>query len=197
LHGPADEERATDDRMFRARIQALFERHGLAIWEERVEIWLYQMSESQWSINNFRDAVREGRLQKGVWDERRTRKYRFGRPGPALGDLVFFYFAPTGAAEPGLCGLGEIAVFDDEKQFRFRALPPTQTLMQRPRWGSRMQELITIIRGGAPQGTWWRVRRLETALELYREALSQERVIRARQSTLRRKAADKAARRRY
>jgi hypothetical protein len=38
LHGPADEERATDDRMFRARIQALFERHGLAIWEERVEI---------------------------------------------------------------------------------------------------------------------------------------------------------------
>ncbi len=83
-----------------------------------------------------------------------------------------FWFASTGADSPGLCGVGVITEFGEDRQLRFRALPPTKTLQENPRRTARLQQLVDAIRT-VTEGTMWRIKEAEhirgLLLELFDE----------------------------
>ncbi|HEV8672439.1 MAG TPA: helix-turn-helix transcriptional regulator [Methylomirabilota bacterium] len=137
----------------------------------RTEMWLYQMRErDDWTYDDYCREVREGRLLYRSWDESTSMIYRLGGRLPLPGDLIVLFFVPTGGRRPGLCGIGVITEFTRERQLRFRALPPTETVQQSPRWSSKAQRLLEAIRAGTvAEGTMWRVTRREHIKGLWAE----------------------------
>lgn len=125
-----------------------------------------------WTCDDFRREVREGRPLPRPWNESDRKIYRLGGRPPQPGDLIVFWFASTGADSPGLCGVGVITEFGEDRQLRFRALPPTKTLQENPRRTARLQQLVDAIRT-VTEGTMWRIKEAEhirgLLLELFDE----------------------------
>lgn len=135
----------------------------------RTEIWLYQMRQGpNWGPQDFAREVREGRLLSGHWDESDRRVHTFGGKPPQPGDLMVLFWVLEGADAPGLCGFGVITEFGENRQLRFRALPPTRTLQDNPRWTPRIRDLVDDIRRVA-QDTMWRVREVRHVKGLFAE----------------------------
>jgi transcriptional regulator with XRE-family HTH domain len=120
----------------------------------RTEVWLYQMRERpDWTWRDFCRDVREGRLIPAPWDESQSVIYRLGGRLPHAGDLLVLLFDSV-----GLCALAVVTEFGTARRLRFRALPPTETLQETPRWSPDARRVVEAIRRGAvPRATMWRM----------------------------------------
>jgi hypothetical protein len=117
-------------------------------------MWLYQLSEKDWSANNYRLDVWEGER----WEWRIGRMIGSESP-PAPGDTVVFFYAPSGSSEPGFYGWAVILLWtiEDSPRFYFRPVAPSDQLKMYP-WGD--EEAIAIadkVRGTVKRGTLWPV----------------------------------------
>jgi len=110
--------------------------------------WLYQLSERRWPRKKFLRDVREG--QNLEWYHRKI----VGECTPSRGDALFFFYAPTGAKIPGICGSAVIDGLDaQEETISFRVVRPTNRLREDPWWDKSVKKLVNKIRGGCPRGT--------------------------------------------
>jgi hypothetical protein len=113
--------------------------------------WLYQMSESSWSSDNYRRDVKEGRCVR--WP---TRKMMFAGAAPAPGDLLICFYAPTACKAPGFCGLGLITKYLPlSKRFDWVPVPPTNVLRHAPWWDERARDIADLIRAQSPRATMY------------------------------------------
>jgi hypothetical protein len=111
-----------------------------------------------WTWPDFCRDVREGRLLPRPWDESQSVIYRLGGRLPQAGDLLVVLFVPTGSDDAGLCAVAVVTEFGEARQLRFRALPPTDTLQETPRWSPRAQRTVEAIRSKTGRrGTMWRL----------------------------------------
>jgi len=115
--------------------------------------WLYQMSESSWSIESYRREVKEGNEVR--WP---TRKRMFAHEAPAAGDIVICLFAPTACDTPGICGFGVITKYlPKTRKFDWLPLPPTNVLKRHPWWDDRAQEIADLVRAQSLRGTMYQL----------------------------------------
>ena len=113
--------------------------------------WFYQMSETAWPAENYRQEVSEGQVVR--WP---TRKLMFAYEPPAAGDIIVCFYAPTGSTRPGVCGIGIITKYlPNSRKFDWLALPPTDLLKERPWWDERAKEIAELIRAQSPRGTMY------------------------------------------
>ena len=116
--------------------------------------WLYQLSEKRWSRNKFLHYVREGRSLE--WNHNKI----VGEGSPSSGDALIFFYAPTGARVPGICGNAVIDCLDTEEEtISFRVVRPTNRLRENPWWDRAAKKLVDKIRGGCPRGTLFYVQK--------------------------------------
>lgn len=118
--------------------------------------WLYQMRNNRdWTPADYRAEVSEGKPV--TWSHDSLRIYPRGRH-LAKGDVLFFYFVPTGCSEPGLYGWGKVVKWDPkQKELTFHALPPSDARKKQPSWNYRIKQLIDAIRLTQNVGTMWRI----------------------------------------
>jgi len=112
--------------------------------------WLYQMSQTSWTPNNYRSDVWENERWRWPIGQKR------GSDFPNAGDVVVFFYAPTGGEEGGFAGWA--VVLDSKTESRevyFRAVPPTDQLKLDPWWDDQSRALADQIRGRVKQGTLW------------------------------------------
>ncbi len=139
-----------------------------------MEAWLYQMAEGEdWSLDDYRKEVREGKELAQPWDETGRHVHPRGGRMPEPGDLMFLIFVPSRSDDPGLCGVGEITQYGEPRRLRFRALAPTDVLKTTPRWNKTVKELVDSIRSQR-QGTMWRLENVQQMAGLFREAFLAE-----------------------
>jgi hypothetical protein len=117
-------------------------------------MWLYQLSESTWSLNNYRLDIWEG--ERWEWEVGRV-SGTDSTPRP--GDTVAFFYAPAGCKEPGFYGWAVILLWisDDKQRFYFRPVPPSDQLKMRPWWDETAKQLVDQVRGKVARGTLWPV----------------------------------------
>jgi hypothetical protein len=127
-------------------------------------MWLYQLDNADWSVNEYRLDVWEG--ERWEWRVGRAAGLKISPPKP--GDKVVFFYAPTNCEEPGFYGWAIITLWidDQEKKDRrcyFRPVVPSDHLKMRPWWDEEAKSIADVIRGPAKQGTLWPVS--DTTLE--------------------------------
>jgi hypothetical protein len=114
-------------------------------------MWLYQMSQRDWSPNNYRLDVWEG--ERWEWPVGRM----VGADDPP-GDVVVFFYAPAGGAEPGFYGWAVVQQWIEEpRRFYFRPVAPSDQLKMHPWWDADAKRIADQVRGGVKQGTLWPV----------------------------------------
>jgi hypothetical protein len=115
--------------------------------------WLYQMSETDWSINSFRKEVKEGRAIN--WE---TRKIMFSNDKPAAGDIIIFFYVKSKTETPGICGIGIITKYlPKRRRIHFVPIPPTNILKKQPWFDKQVEEYLDLIRHNAVRGTMYRL----------------------------------------
>ena len=115
--------------------------------------WMYQMSEAQYPMENYRREVRQGKEVR--WP---TRRRIFARDAPAPGDIIVLFYAVAGNPRPGVCGLGIVTKYlPKTRRFVWLPLPPTNKLKQRPWWNERVKDIIKLVKAQTPQGTMYQL----------------------------------------
>jgi hypothetical protein len=117
--------------------------------------WFYQLSQRSWDPARYRFEVWEGQ----AWRWPVGRKVG-GEERPASGDIVTFFYAKSGGAEPGFYGWGVILEYIPEHDeshdlMYFRPVPPSDFLKLAPWWDDEASKLADDIRGQMKQGTLW------------------------------------------
>ncbi len=113
-----------------------------------MSMWLYQITHDVWPPSRFRIEIWEG--ERWRWPVGAM----VGTEMPAPGDRVVFYYAKTGAAEPGFYGWG-VVIESYDKEMYFRPVRPTDELKMYPWWDDEAAELADLIRGKMKQRTLW------------------------------------------
>lgn len=126
--------------------------------------WLYQLSADAWSVEEYRQTVKEGK----------TLSWHVGRIGGqgenevTAGDTIIFFFCKSHTDEPGIYGWGEIKGFIDngakDRRVKFVVKPPSDALKMRPCWNNKVERLIDAIRGNVKMGTLWKMTDKEFAV---------------------------------
>jgi hypothetical protein len=121
---------------------------------EIMAMWLYQLSEDEWSRNKYRLDIWEG--ERWEWGVGRV-SASGSKPEP--GDTVAFFYAPTGCDEPGFYGWAVILLWvsDEKSSFYFRPVAPSDRLKMHPWWDAKARKLADQIRGNVKRGTLWPV----------------------------------------
>ena len=112
--------------------------------------WLYQMTNDEWSQEQYRTEVWEG--NNTTW--------QFGTISPAgsspqLGDTMVLFYARSGG-DPGIYGWAVILRYQD-KEVYFRPAPPSDYLKMNPLWNDTVSDTIDKIRGRRKRGTMWEI----------------------------------------
>lgn len=115
-----------------------------------MSMWLYQISNDIWPPSRFRVEVWAG--ERWRWPINTV----MGNEMPAAGDRLVFYYAKTGAGEPGFYGWA-VVLEAYERELYFRPVPPTDQLKMYPWWNEEAAELADLIRGKMKQRTLWPV----------------------------------------
>jgi hypothetical protein len=116
--------------------------------------WLFQLSEEEYPLRNYR---------LHVWENERWRFFartmEGGQSPPEPGDLVVFFYAPTGADEPGFCGWGVVLQWieraPNDRELCFRPGAPNDFLKMHPWNDEGAIKLANEIRGRMTQRTLW------------------------------------------
>jgi hypothetical protein len=122
-------------------------------------MWLYQLSADLWGPERYRLKIWEG--ERWNWPVG-------GRSGgghvPQPGDTVIFFYAPSGAEEPGFYGLAVVLEWYDvsSSPLYFRPTSPSDFLKMCPWWDdeatedckrySRKDEAANPVAGAAKVG---------------------------------------------
>lgn len=94
--------------------------------------------------------------ERWYWEVRQAVGAR--EEGPVPGDVLVFFYTPTGGADPGFYGWAvELEWLREERLIYFRPVSPSDRLKMRPWWDEKAAELADRIRGRVKQGTLWRV----------------------------------------
>lgn len=117
-------------------------------------MWLYQLSENSWSLNNYRLDIWEG--ERWEWEVGRITG---ADTEPKPGDTVAFFYAKAGCKEPGFYGWAVILLWttEEKQRFYFRPVPPSDQLKMRPWWNDQAKEIADQVRGKVARGTLWPV----------------------------------------
>jgi len=118
-------------------------------------MWLYQLSQRDWSLNNYRLDIWEG--ERWEWEIGRMAG---SETDPLPGDAVAFFYAPAGCPEPGFYGWAVILLWvgeGDKRRFYFRPVAPSDRLKMCPWWDEDAKKIAKQVRGEVPRGTLWRV----------------------------------------
>jgi hypothetical protein len=107
------------------------------------------MAPKQWPPNSFRKEIWEN--QRSDWPHRRIK----GNKTPEPGDVVVFFYAPTGGTDPGVYGWA--VVERCTKKLYFIPTAPTNHLKMDPWWDDNVKHIVKEIRGPARVGTLFQV----------------------------------------
>lgn len=132
-------------------------------------LWLFQLTEKEYPLRNYR-------LQ--VWEHERWRFFARTMEGsqhpPEPGDVVVFFYAPTGADEAGFCGWGVVLQWiehaPENRELCFRPAAPNDFLKLHPWNDEDAIELANEIRGPMAQRTLWPIK--EAQARKLREGIS-------------------------
>ncbi len=130
--------------------------------------WLYQINQEWWGPQRYRLAIWEG--ERWAWPVRR--KVGATKP-PEPGDVVVFFYAPSGGSDPGFYGWAVITAWfpgENQAEMYFRPVAPSDLLKMHPWWDEDARTLADRIRGKVKQGTLWRVE--DQNLEALRDGIS-------------------------
>ena len=107
--------------------------------------WLYQMSSSWWSPEEYRLTVWEGQVVR--WP---TARVRWGKQQNIhAGDLLLLFFCPTGTEDWGIYGCGIINRYNEvREEISFQVLPPSDYLKMSPCADDQLYEMVRKIRKG-------------------------------------------------
>src|SRR5687768_6437765 len=117
-------------------------------------MWFYQLSTELWGPERYRLEIWEG--ERWNWPVG-------GRSGggdlPEPGDTVVFFYAPSGALEPGFYGWAVVLEWYSvsSNPLYFRPTSPSDFLKMCPWWNEEAQEIADAIRGKMKQRTLWLV----------------------------------------
>lgn len=115
-------------------------------------MWLYQMNQKSWPPNSYRLDIWEG--ERWNWPVGRLS----GRREPTPGDVLVFFYAPSGGVEPGFYGWALILEWVDDEGGRrvyFRTVSPSDHLKMHPWWDEEAERIAKVVRGSVKQGTMW------------------------------------------
>jgi hypothetical protein len=118
--------------------------------------WLYQINQQQWPPEKYRTDIWEG--EEETWPVGRLARGDSEEPQP--GDVVVFFYAPTGGWDWGFYGWAVIVGWhsrDEDKEIRFRPTSPSDRLKMDPWCDREAKALADEIRGRVKQGTMWKV----------------------------------------
>jgi hypothetical protein len=112
--------------------------------------WLYQMDQTFWTPERYRLDIWEN--ARWSWEVRKSAS----KTPPDPGDVVVFFYAPTGGKAPGFYGWAVIAEWESKyRQLYFTPVAPSNELKMRPWWDDRAKAIADKIRGRVKQGTFW------------------------------------------
>lgn len=117
-------------------------------------MWLYQMNQQRWPPNSYRLEIWEG--ERWNWPVGRL----VGADEPQIGDVLVFFYAPSGGVEPGFYGWALILEWEEggkERRVHFRTVAPSDHLKMHPWWDKEAERLAREVRGSVKQGTMWQV----------------------------------------
>ena len=122
------------------------------------DMWLYQMSETQWPAGQFRATVWEGSTVS--WPTGNVRSS--DRPEP--GDRLLCWYARTGASLPGVVGWGVVLGYSPERtEILWRPAPPTDALKMHPLFDDEIVDRVEGVRGRFRQATMWQMSRADAS----------------------------------
>jgi hypothetical protein len=115
---------------------------------------MYQISQKLWPPRRFRLEIWEGER----WQWPVGRKSSAGK-SPQAGDIVVFFYPPTGGGDPGFYGWAVVQEWNVESSapLYFRPVSPSDHLKMHPWWDQSARKLAERIRGKFKQGTLWLV----------------------------------------
>jgi len=117
--------------------------------------WLYQINQEWWGPQEYRLEIWEG--ERWAWPVRR--KIGAAEP-PEAGDVVVFFYAPSGGPDPGFYGWAVITEWfpgEGQDEMDFRPVAPSDHLKMHPWRDDDARAVADRIRGKEKQGTLWRV----------------------------------------
>lgn len=120
-----------------------------------MSVWLYQMSQQEWSPERFRFDVWENERWKWMLRHDDGDNMRIlGSERPQPGDTVIYFFAEKDCPEPGFYGWGVVLTewSENARELYFRPAAPTDQLKMRPWWNDEAKKLSNEIRNPS-QGT--------------------------------------------
>jgi hypothetical protein len=122
--------------------------------------WLYQINQQQWPPEKYRTDIWEG--EEETWPVGRLVRGDSEEPQP--GDVVVFFYAPTGGWDWGFYGWAVIVGWhsrDEDKEIRFRPTSPSDRLKMDPcvtakpkRWQTRFGDGSSRAPCGRCRTTW-------------------------------------------
>lgn len=102
--------------------------------------------------DTFREEISEDRGASWNYGDKRMAKT------PDAGDVIFFFYCPTGQKEPGIYGWADVEGCDVARgKLAFKPKSPTDRLKMRPWWDENVKRIVDAIRRGYPRGTLWPV----------------------------------------
>ena len=125
--------------------------------------WLYQMSDKEWSHEEYRTQVWEGNMT--TWE---TRKVQPVGKRPKPGETMLLFYAAN-SREPGVYGWAIVLGCSDDEVF-FRPCMPSDCLKMNPLWDSDISDIVNKIRTPTPRGTLWAINENEKRRILQRIA---------------------------
>lgn len=119
-----------------------------------MNIWFYQINQQSWPPNRYRLEIWEN--QTWSWPIGRMHG---GGVEIETGDVVVFFYAPSGGDDPGFYGWAIVQEFVDfgRPEILFRPVSPSDFLKMCPWWDEEAKALADDIRGKFKQITLWRV----------------------------------------
>lgn len=116
--------------------------------------WLYQISPKAWSPERYRFEIWEG--ERWAWP---VGAKSTGGNVPQTGDIVVFFYSPTGGNDPGFYGWAVVLEWYDESStpLHFRPVAPSDHLKMHPWWDDNASKLADQMRGKVKQRTLWLV----------------------------------------
>ena len=118
-------------------------------------MWLYQLTQAEWSVSNYRVDIWEG--ERWRWD---VKKVVGTDKKPVAGDMICFYYAKAECPAPGFYAWAVILQWVEDGDVRrvyFRPVAPSDQLKMRPWWDDEARRIADAIRGPVPRGTLWAV----------------------------------------
>jgi hypothetical protein len=114
--------------------------------------WLYQISPEQWSPERYRFEIWEG--ERWAWP---VGSKSSGGELPEPGDVIVFFYSPTGGMDPGFYGWAVVLEWfpGSSTPLAFRPVAPSDHLKMHPWWDDEAIELADVIRGKMKRRTLW------------------------------------------